>query len=31
LRAEKVILTRRRRGLIRLRKGLRRYIRKLFR
>ncbi len=31
LRAEKVILTRRRRGLIRLRKGLRRYFRKLFR
>lgn len=31
LRAEKVILTRRRRRLIRLRKGLRRYIRKLFR
>ncbi len=31
LRAEKVILTRRRRGLIRLRKGRRRYIRKLFR
>jgi hypothetical protein len=31
LRAEKVILIRRRRGLIRLRKGLRRYFRKLFR
>ena len=31
LRAEEVILTRRRRGLIRLRKGLRRYFRKLFR